>query len=196
MKEAALKEYVERVGIVTRGDLLRQTGVAAPMLRGAMKGLVEKNELFICRLVGNRTTFLSRKLACCLRAICVEADLSADAQMLWDHLSDNEGAETGDLRGVSGLTRRDFNYAMRELQQALAVVPVYLRGLPVEWDSPEEYAQAQDADIRWATADTWFDKIQRPAHYADMGYCISEIRRLMGRYFSTRELDAIIYRRV
>ncbi|MDL2294559.1 hypothetical protein LJC60_08015 [Ruminococcaceae bacterium OttesenSCG-928-D13] len=191
MNEKLLLEYVDRVGIVTLEELAGQTGSAGEFLYRPVRSLIAQKQLFFCRLGGGRETLLSNHLLFCLLAVYAEPELSADAQEIFDWLCDNEPAAEDALRAAAMPDGAGFPEAFAELQRKLSVAPV---GDAVATQDRTTGEGEITAGYSWVTIETWLDGVRRPGRYRELEYCISEIRRLLKGYFSTRELNALIYR--
>ena len=194
MVEKLIKEHIDRAGIVTRADLIQQTGAAADLLWEPMTRLIEAKEILYCRMDHGRETFLSRHLFLCLRAVQMEPTLSENAQNLYDWLSDNETACTKELqkyaeKWVNGA----FFATLHELLKRPCVVPIKVCGkkkvLSIQ-DSPDIDALFE---LMWVTDDYWGRGVTRSARYNDLEYDILEVRRLLATHFSTREIEKILY---
>lgn len=192
MNKRLLKEYIDRVGIVTLEELVERTGVANDLLCKPLAMLLPERSVFLCRLVQGRVTCLSPHLLFCLRTVWNEPDLTENAQDIYDWLSDNSGASTNELRKASELDGAAFQQAMHELQQNLCIAPLNI-ALSSSVTSLELLEADDGQSFMWVTDDDWQEGLYRATRYGDLGYCLSEMRRLMKKHFSTREINEIIY---
>lgn len=191
MTEKLLLETIERIGAVTQGDLALQTGAVGPMWHTAAVRLLEKKEVFLCRLDHGMETLISKHLLFCMQAVYTEPTLSPDAQALVDWLSDNELAAVGNMRRVININDGAFNAAFGELQYKLCIAPLMAKRVGEEVQRGDELSQV--VEFLWVTLDYWMLNVQRPSRYNDLAYCLSELRRLLRTRFSKKELDALIY---
>lgn len=194
MNKQLLQEYIYRVGVVTLDGLVQQVGAARGLLCEIISTLIEQREIFYCRLVRGEATLLSMHLLNCMRTVCCEVDLQPDAQDIYDWLSENEGASIDQMHAASELSYSDFMAAMQELQVSLMVSPLKMRGLIGPNKKLSSVEDLQDKDWCWGTVDYWLGGFVRPARYSDLGYCLSELKRMLQNEFSTREINNIIYR--
>lgn len=193
MKESALKEYVDRMGIVTRADLLKQIGVAQGQLVEPVRVLIDKKDVFYCRFAHGQKTVLSRHLLYCVRAVVSEQELSPDAQDIYDWLSEHEYIGLERIRAALPLGVREFEKAFKELQQKLYIAPGKVSRVFEEVPPDLEEPLEDNMAFLWVTDEFWQAGLHRAPRYQDFAYCLSELRRLLCHYFSTREIDRIIY---
>lgn len=191
MNQRLLKEYVDRVGIVTSGQLSEQTGIAKWMWHKPALELVREKDAFLCRLAHGEETFLSRHLLFCLSTVYIGPELSPEAQEVYDWLSDNLLLSQTEMMLQGGFSQREFELAFAELQQKLCVAPQAVKG-ERQGDAKQE-GLLGEYEFLWVTAEQWLLGIHRPPRYKDLEYCLSEIRRLLRNHFSTRELDSLIF---
>lgn len=194
MKEAALKEYIDRIGLVTRTDLLQQVGAASGLLGQPLKALIEKRDAFYCRFIKGQNTLLSRHLYYCLNAVVNERSLSAEAQELYDWLSEHEFSNLDRMRAASQKDKSEFDSAFKELQRYLYVAPGRVRRVLETAFVLSDKEIEDNMSFLWVTEEIWFAGLERPPRYKDVGYCLSEIRRLLRNYYSTREINDLLYR--
>ena len=195
MKTSMLKEYIDRVGIVTREEMIERTGVARHIMYAPFAALINERDVYMCRLAHGSITYLSRHLVFCMRAVMCEWDLSPNAQDLFDWLSEHEGSATGDLQEALSVEGIAFEEVLRELQLKMAIAPTQVL-CAQEGQIVDFSAEADNGLLLWATADHWVEGLYKASRYTDFGYCLSEIRRLLNSHFSTREINDFIYRSV
>lgn len=193
MNEKLLQEYIQRVGIVTRDDLLQQAGAAGGLVLAPLVTLLENRDVFYSRMEHGNETFLSRDFMFCLHAARPEPALSAEAQDLFDTLSDNEFSSLETLFSLAKMNRQVFDAALRELQMQNQLSPIQLKpgggrnqqisNMDLEWE----------AGFLWITADSWFTGLYKPSRYKNLDYSLAELRRKLKPYFSTREINDYIY---
>lgn len=193
MTDKVLGEAIQRAGIITREDLQKRTGAAHGLLLAPLFSLLENKEVVFSRFVHGKETFLSRHVMFCLQAVCTEPTLSADAQALYDALSDRENSMLDTLHAEVVLDKDDFTAALAELLGKYQIMPLGPGGgavpPPGEPDAPlESYA-----GLLWATLDHWYTGLHKPARYASIDYCMSELRSILRYHFSTREINGLFF---
>ncbi len=195
MKISMLKEYIDRVGIVTREEMIERTGVARHIMYAPFAALINERDIYMCRLAHGSVTYLSRHLIFCMRAVLCEGNLSPSAQDLFDWLSENEESTTEELRQAFKLDPKNFDEVLRELQVKMAIAPTKVLA-PQDGQVIDFSAGEDNSLLVWATSDHWVEGLYKANRYSDLGYCLSEIRRLLNSHFSTREINEFIYRSV
>lgn len=192
MNEKLLKEYIDRMGLVTEANLAAQTGATAEFWRVPAMSLLARREIFLCRFDHGAETFLSLHALFCLRSVYTEPTLGENAQELYDILSDDAPLTRKAWQQKSELTDKGFALALAELQQKLCVAP-----LPSEKKPPEEQLIVLELSAQqglfWLTDEKWMQNMHRPARYNDLEYCLSELKRILKNRFSTREINRLIY---
>lgn len=193
MTEKVLREYVDRMGMVALKDLVQQSGTEERLWRQPAIKLIEGRDVYFCRLDHGEETLLSRHLLFCMLAVYQEPELSDDAQDILDWLSDHELSVSEAAYTASGLNEYDFNTAFVELQQKLCVTPLMAKQRASQVNLT---ALSDTYEFLWVTGEYWMANQQRSARYKNLEYCLSEIRRLLSRRFTTREIDQLIYQGV
>ncbi len=192
MNVMLLQEYVDRRGLVTPRELIEQTGAARGLWRGPAIELVQRREIFLCRLHHGHETLLSKHLLFCLRTVYTEPVLTPGGRELYGWICGNEPASRLEIEAGCGLAAGPLDSAFWELQKKLCIAPMAARG---EGGAVSENANEflAGVDFLWVTDMTWLEDLRRPNKYQDLEYCLSEIRRLMKKHFSARELNSLIY---
>lgn len=192
MNEKLLKEYIDRVGLVTGLQLAQQVGVAHRSWREPALKLMEERDFFVCRLDHGAQTFVSRHLLFCLRAVYTEPLLSSEAQDLYDWLCDNELTSKKDMGQAAGVAANVFEAAFHELQEKLCIASFMARPAKHPAATSEDEFEL-DFDFLWVSYEYWINGLHKPPRYGDLAYCLSEIKRLMGPRFTSGEINQLIY---
>ncbi len=194
MNKQLIREHIERLGIVNKQELMRQTGAAASLLWDPMVRLIEEKEVLFCRLDHGAETLISRHLFLCLYPVRVEPQLSSHAQVLYDWLCDNETATTGAWREFSEkMAPANFWPALRELEETACALPIRICGAsgPVKGLDVKQVDELYE--LVWVTDEYWVKGVSSSARYRDLDYDVSEVRKLLRSHYSTREIDALLY---
>lgn len=195
MNEKLLQEYIDRMGIVTPGELTEQTGAASQLWRQHAISLILNKEVFLCRLDHGRETMLSRHLLFCLDAVYNEPELTGGAQDIYDWLTDNGPAGYEAIRAacLAEDQEGDFRSSFLELEHKLCVAPVAVGEGYRDNGAPADGLLGSGVDFIWGTSELWSRDLHKAARYKDLEYCLSEIRRLLRVHFTTREINNLIY---
>lgn len=193
MNDKLLQEQLERVGLATHHDLVEQTGAAHTLLQNTTLHLLEKREVFLCRLDHGQETLVSRHLLYCLQSVRWDPVLSEEAQALYDWLSEHEDASTLDMRDTSGLSHKAFWKAMRELEESMCIAPVRVLWENVSGAVDREADLMDVFPLLWETQEKWTRELPRPSRYRDLEYSLSELKQVLQGHFSTREIDRFLY---
>lgn len=184
MQHSYVASQLQRGGFVPLSEVQAQCD--APHL--FVDHLVATREIYLCRLPSGMVGAVTRHLMFCLYAVCCEQPVPPIAQDVYDWLCDNEGASLCTAREELGLGNREFSHAVGELQRFLRITPLKLIG-PVEREmNPERQRMSF-----WITDGFWFSGLCGPAQYANIGYCMAEIRRLLGPLLPYSALNKILY---
>ena len=191
-----LQEYVECMGLVTQQELHEQAGLAVDVLEKSMAELLENRELFLCRINAGQETVVSKHLLFCMRAVYREPDFSMEEQDLYDWLSENELSSAERMYRESDLRQKAFESAFLKLQQKMSIAPVRMQE---KTKSKIQLTLVDSAlvgskELLWVTDDCWLHGVQKPARYRDLEYCLAEIRRLLDKCFTTKQVDNLIFR--
>ncbi len=196
MDEKLLLEYVDRVGVVCLPELSTQLGVQRDMWQKPAISLMQDREVFYCRLLQKKETLLSRHLCFCLRAVYNEPVLSQQAQDTYDWLCDNELKMPEHIQRGTGQSTEDMADALLELQQKLCVTPLMAKQAPPESKQSPQEELASEYSFLWITDEHWIRTQHKPRRYNDLSYCISEVKRLLCKVMSTREMNNMLYKGV
>lgn len=183
---------LEKDGIIEPALLAGDDTVVSEVGADYLKRLVEERSVFLCRLNRGQPTLVTRHLLYCMTALCCEPTLSPQAQEVLDWIYENQGASFENIRAASDMEQSEFLHAFAELQRSLCIAPIKIYG-GVGW-AEDMLAEEAMANYLWGTTDYWCAGLQRPAKYADIGYCLEEVRRLLSPHFSAREINQMVYR--
>ncbi len=194
MNKQLIREHIERLGIVNKRELMRQTGAASGLLWEPVVRLIEEKEALFCRLDHGAETLLSRHLFLCLYRVRVEPRLSPHAQAMYDWLSDNETATTKELRlALEDLAPGGFWPALRELEEAACALPIRISGHSGAVKGLDVQQVDELYELVWVTDDYWVQGVPSSPRYRDLDYDVSEVRKLLRGHYSTREIDDLLY---
>lgn len=193
MNATLLLEQINRKGILTAEDLEKQAGSASNLIRQSVALLLQSKDIFLCRFVHAKPTLLSRDFYRCLRTVYIPMPPSDEAQDLLDWLSDNEGATAQAIEESRPADSSDFEEAMAELQQLLLIVPEKINPkMLVEYRQGKGFSNHND-DYLWVTSDDWIQGIPKSSKHNNLAFCMSEIRRFLKPYFTTQQIEHILY---
>lgn len=186
--------------LLTMNDVLSMKGVLSEEEVAALgetpfrfAELIEDRSIFLCRFNGGQPTVVGRHFVLCLRAICCERPRSAKAQALYNWLSDNQGATFADMLAHSGLSEKVCRAALEELQQYLAAGPIKVRGFAAQAENGLDRTYVGDDSFLWGTDVYLFAGIVPGARYDDIGYCMQELKAMLGEYYSEKEMNRLLY---
>lgn len=121
-----LLKYLQKYGI-----LLCNANPDLPALEdigctwGDVTALIDRQELFYCKVYKKRTTYLSRETYYLLKEIRQEKPLTPAAQRIYAILEDGAAAETDFLKAVSGLDAKSYREGFDLLLQNLSVTALH-----------------------------------------------------------------------
>lgn len=193
MENMFLNEYIERMGIVTQPELTAHAGPVQDTLKPLVT-LLNRRDIFLCRLEKDEETILSRHLVFCLHAVYGQPELSAAAQDVYDWFGDNEYSILDDAQAALKLKDEEFTRAVYELQANMRIAPVYVTRMYHKPKQGGKHELLNYYECLWVTDFTWMDSLRRPERYRDLEYCISEARRLMNGRFSSEEMKSLIFK--
>lgn len=194
MKKSLLKEYIDRVGIVTRAEMIERTGVAGHVFYAPFADLIDNREIYLCRMARGQVTYLSRHLMFCLKTVATEPDLTEQEQSIYDWLSDNQESTYEEIGRQVGLGDKEFEAVFRKLQEQALVVPVKVLVRKVDGREVDFAVNEDNSLMLWGTVEYWFEGLYRASRYGDVGYCVSEVKRMLSKHFFTREINELLYR--
>lgn len=193
MNKRLLKEYVDRRGFVTGQELAEQTGAAKDLWRKPAVELLETRDLFLCRLDHGKETFLSTHLLFCLKAVYMDPEMSPNAEEVFYWLCDHELSTLEEMQNGSQLGGEAFGKAFEELQRKLCVTPLSTKQINIPWPDEDPHELSSFTQFLWVTNEYWLADVRRPTRYNDLEYCLSEIKRLLKRKFTSKEINSLIY---
>lgn len=192
MNKKMLLEHIERNGMVTMDEIVKQTGWAQELLRPHALSLMESRDIFLCRLDHGRETLVSKHLVFCLSTFYTETEFSEHADNMFSWLSENQLSSRNVIYDNCMCSGNESEKAFKELQEKMCAVPLVAKKTYVaitndNADFDETY------DFLWVTTDYWADGLYKEAKYNDLAYCISEVKRLLSGHFTSKEINSIIY---
>ena len=161
-----LLNYLQKYGI-----LLCNANPELPALEdvgctwGDVTALIDRQELFYCKVYKKRTTYLSREAYYLLKEIRQKKPLTPAAQKIYAILKDGAAVETDFLKAVSGLDVKSCREGFDLLLQNLSVTALH-NGKPLHenWSA-----------FLYGTAEEWEKHAPAPAPVENPGERLWEI---------------------
>lgn len=149
-----LLNYLQKYGI-----LLCNANPELPALEdigcawGDVTELIDRQELFYCKVYKKRTTYLSREAYYLLKEIRRKKPLTPAAEKIYAVLKDGAAAETYFLKAVSGLDAKSYREGFGLLLQNLYITALYNgRPLNENWSA-----------FLYGTAEEWEKRVPAAA---------------------------------